>query len=121
MGGLSQINGLRCRDFWLRCSAGTPRRRIRWRYWSRPLAWIGLGNLVAASPMPLCGSLRQPGRGFGSSFSSVYSWYRLLPNPTFAPGILLGVFHTRSCAGHGGNIDPDCPLASAAGMLGVCW
>src|SRR3990172_4642387 len=62
----------------------------RWRYWSRPLAWIGLGGLVAALTNALYVVLSgNQASEFGSSFTSDLFWYRLLPNPTFAPGILL--------------------------------
>jgi hypothetical protein len=62
----------------------------RWRYWSRPLAWIGLGGLVAALTNALYVVLSgNQASEFGSSFTSDLFWYRLLPNPTLAPGILL--------------------------------
>jgi hypothetical protein len=64
--------------------------RSRWSYWSWPLGWIGLGGLVAvavnAAYVVLSGNQAAE---FGSSFTSDLLWYRLLPNPTLAPGILL--------------------------------
>ena len=100
----------------------------RWRYWSRPLAWIGLGGLVAALTNALYVVLSgNQASEFGSSFTSDLFWYRLLPNPTFAPGILLatalvslpaalvlrGAWRER-------QLDPDSDRwLPAAAMLGI--
>ncbi len=64
--------------------------RSRWRYWLPPLACLVVGGLAAAlanaAYILLSGNAVSE---FGSSFTSDLFWYRLLPNPTFAPGILL--------------------------------
>jgi hypothetical protein len=100
----------------------------RWRYWSRPLAWIGLGTLVAALTNALYVVLSgNQVSEFGSSFTSDLFWYRLLPNPTFAPGILLAtalvslpsVLVLRRAWGER-QLDPDSARwLPAAAMLGV--
>ena len=62
------------------------------RYLSRPLIWVAAGTLAAfASQMAY---IQLSGNGqvstFYSSLSSTLLWYRLLPNPTYSPGILAG-------------------------------
>jgi hypothetical protein len=99
-----------------------------WRYWSRPLAWIGLGGLVAALTNALYVVLSgNQASEFGSSFTSDLFWYRLLPNPTFAPGILLATalvslpaaLVLRRAWGER-QLDPDSARwLPAAAMLGV--
>jgi hypothetical protein len=54
-----------------------------------PVAWIGLGTLVAF--LTQAGYIiwsGVAGEAFTSSFTSDLLWYRLLPNPTFPLGIL---------------------------------
>lgn len=60
------------------------------RYWWKPALWTatGLGAAFAAQAVYIALS-RQPDAGsFGSSFTSDLLWNRLLPNPTYPPGIL---------------------------------
>ncbi len=61
-----------------------------WRYWARPAAWIGVGSLIALGAYSgyILLSGNEAGQ-FGSSLTSDLLWYRLLPNRTFLPGILL--------------------------------
>jgi hypothetical protein len=91
--GLSRINwfavpGFLAAALYLLESARGDQPRAR--YWARPLIWIVLGGLTAVATnalyVPLSGNQASD---FGSSFTSDLLWYRLLPNRTFAPGILL--------------------------------
>lgn len=61
-----------------------------WRYLRAPFLWAvaGVASALAAQAVYIALS-RQPDRGsFGSSFTSDLLWYRLLPSPTYPPGIL---------------------------------
>jgi hypothetical protein len=57
-----------------------------------PVLWIVLGSVTAflsqAAYISLSG---QPGDLFSSSLSSELLWYRLLPNETYPPGVLLAI------------------------------
>lgn len=61
-----------------------------WRYLSRPAAWGIAGGLaaLAAQTMYILLSKQADAQAFGSSFTSDLLGYRLLPSPTFPPGIL---------------------------------
>ena len=67
-----------------------PREGQLFGYLSWPIAWVGIGSLTALliSTGYIFWSGNEPEQ-FGSSFASDLLWYRLLPNPTFLPGILL--------------------------------
>ncbi len=67
-----------------------PREGQLFRYLMWPIAWVGIGSLTAllVNTGYIFLSGNDPGQ-FGSSFTSDLLWYRLLPNPTFRPGILL--------------------------------
>ena len=77
---------------------GHPQVSLPWswraglRYSLAPVLWVVLGTLTAfASQALYILWSNNPAESFTSSFSSGLLWYRLLPNPTFAPGILGGV------------------------------
>jgi hypothetical protein len=61
-----------------------------WRYLSRPAAWGIAGGLVAVASQAIYILLshQADAQAFGSSFTSDLLWYRLLPSPTYPPGIL---------------------------------
>jgi len=62
------------------------------KYALKPIAWTIFGVLVAFMSQALyirC-SGNQAGE-FGTSFTSDLLWYRLFPNPTYPPGILLAI------------------------------
>ena len=62
------------------------------KYALRPVVWTIFGVLVAFMSQALyirC-SGNQAGE-FGTSFTSDLLWYRLFPNPTYPPGILLAI------------------------------
>jgi hypothetical protein len=63
-----------------------------WRYWLWPAVWVAVGFLAAyaTSELYIVLSLNPP-EVFGSSLSSPLLWYRLWPNSTYSPGILLGL------------------------------
>lgn len=62
-----------------------------WAYFSSPIQWGAVGTATAFFSQFLY--IRWSGnsdmRAFGSSLTSDLLWYRLLPNPTFSPGIVL--------------------------------
>lgn len=64
--------------------------RPLWRYLARPAVWAGLGVgaalLANAAYVRLSGN---PPEVFGSALNSPLLWYRLLPNATYGPGVLL--------------------------------
>ena len=64
--------------------------RKLWRYLLPPAIWAGVGLglafLANAIYIPLSGN---PAEVFGSALKSPLLWYRLKPNPTFGPGVLL--------------------------------
>jgi hypothetical protein len=65
-----------------------------WKYLFKPVLWIGLGTLIAFGSQAfyvIWSGNSNNLFAFGSSFSSDLLWYRLLPNPTFPLGILLGI------------------------------
>jgi hypothetical protein len=66
-----------------------------WRYWWMPCTWAVSGTLTALAAktvyIPLSGN---PPDLFNSSLSSPLLWYRLLPNATYAPGLILGLLVT---------------------------
>jgi hypothetical protein len=59
-------------------------------YFRRPLVWgvIGCGVALAAQSVYVLVSGQAEASMFGSSFTSALLWYRLLPNPTNALGVL---------------------------------
>ena len=61
-----------------------------WFYLRNPIVWAAAGGLTALSAQAGYIILsRQPDlSAFGSSFTSDLLWYRLMPNATYAPGIL---------------------------------
>lgn len=63
-----------------------------WRYLRAPLLMAGAGSLTALAAhlayIPISGN---PANYFASSYTSPLVLRRLLPNPTFPPGILLGI------------------------------
>jgi hypothetical protein len=94
----------------------TPRGREAWhRYFRLPVAWVVLGTGVAVLTQAVYVALSGLGADrFTSSFSSDLLLYRLLPNATYAPGVLpaallasapmaLAVWRTR--AAWAGRID----------------
>jgi hypothetical protein len=70
-------------------------RRPAWLWYLLPPAlWFGVGVAVAFLSQALY--IYWSGNGgaaaaFASSFTSDLLWYRLWPNPTFAPGVVLGI------------------------------
>jgi uncharacterized membrane protein len=64
-----------------------------WSYFSLPLLWGAIGIFTAFLSQVLY--IRWSGNSdvlaFGSSLTSDLLWYRLLPNPTYPPGILLAL------------------------------
>ena len=70
-------------------------RGNRWRPrdWLWPLLWMGAGSLTAflASTGYALASGNDLGQ-FASSFTSDLLWYRLLPNATYLPGVVLSLF-----------------------------
>ena len=66
-----------------------------WGYVKRPIFW-GIGGITAAF-LSYLGYIVLSGNEiskFGSSFTSALLWYRLFPNATYIPGILLGIVAT---------------------------
>jgi hypothetical protein len=61
-----------------------------WRYLRKPISWAAAGGITALAAQAMYIFIsRQPDPGaFGSSFTSDLLWYRLLPSPTYEPGIL---------------------------------
>jgi hypothetical protein len=61
-----------------------------WRYLARPAAWalagVGAALLANAAYVRFSGN---PPEVFGSALNSPLLWYRLLPNATYGPGVLL--------------------------------
>jgi hypothetical protein len=75
----------------------TPCRSVgSWiKYLVQPVAWFvaGLVTAFAAQAFYVYWSGNaNDAAAFASSFTSGLLWYRLWPNPTFAPGIILGAF-----------------------------
>lgn len=68
----------------------TPYKGDFWRYIWRPLTWaiagISLALIAHWGYIQVSGN---PAAWFGTSLTSQLLWYRLLPNPTYPPGILL--------------------------------
>ena len=62
------------------------------KYALRPIVWTIFGVLVAfiSQALYIRYSGNQAGE-FGTSFTSDLLWYRLFPNPTYPPGILLAI------------------------------
>ena len=62
------------------------------KYALKPVAWTIFGVLVAfmSQALYIRYSRNQAGE-FGTSFTSDLLWYRLFPNPTYPPGILLAI------------------------------
>ncbi|MFQ5931335.1 MAG: hypothetical protein ACE5MM_02890 [Nitrospiraceae bacterium] len=67
-----------------------PREGQIFRYLMWPTLWVGVGSLTAllANTGYIFLSGNEPEQ-FGSSFAADLLWYRLLPNPTYRPGILF--------------------------------
>jgi hypothetical protein len=61
-----------------------------WRYFRAPLAWgaSGIGLAAVAQAVYAVISKQPDVAAFGSSFTSDLIWSRLLPSPTYPPGIL---------------------------------
>ena len=93
--GISRINWLPVPGF-LAATVYLLETMPKDRSWLRdlvwPAVWIVVGSLTGlaanAAYVLLSGNSATE---FSSSFTSDLLWYRLLPNPTFLPGILLGV------------------------------
>jgi hypothetical protein len=70
----------------------TPYSQIRnfWRYFFRPIVFTaaGLGSALAAQFIYIQLSGQPNQASFGSSFTADLLWNRLLPSPTYGPGIL---------------------------------
>jgi hypothetical protein len=64
-----------------------------WTYFLSPILWgmIGTGTALLGQAFYIRISGNSDVRSFGSSLTSDLLWYRLLPNPTYAPGILLAL------------------------------
>ena len=63
------------------------------RYLSKPLLWTLIGTAVAYGSKHVYIALSGESPAyFDSALSSTLLWNRLLPNPTFKPGVLLGIF-----------------------------
>ncbi len=64
------------------------------RYLWQPFAYAAGGSLVALASYAIYISISgvQDTSQFGSAFTSVLLWDRLLPNAQFPPGVLLGIF-----------------------------
>lgn len=63
-----------------------------WDYLKKPIAWttLGIGAALASQSIYVFISGNSDNiRSFGSSFTSSLLWYRLLPNATYRPGIIL--------------------------------
>lgn len=66
-----------------------PRRQQTWRYLAEPIGWTLIGT--AAAFLAQVGYIAWSGNAAGqftTSFTSDLLWSRLLPNPTYGPGIL---------------------------------
>jgi hypothetical protein len=93
--GISRINWIPVPGF-LAATIYLLETRPRGHGWLRevvwPTVWIVPGSVTAlgANAAYILLSGNRAG-DFSSSFTSDLLWYRLLPNPTFLPGILLGV------------------------------
>lgn len=63
-----------------------------WDYVKKPLVW-GIGGGIAAFSSYVGYAFLSGNQisKFGSSFTSALLWYRLFPNPSYQPGILLGM------------------------------
>jgi hypothetical protein len=64
-----------------------------WTYFLSPVLWgvIGTGTALLGQAVYIRISGNSDVRSFGSSLTSDLLWYRLLPNPTYSPGILLAL------------------------------
>jgi hypothetical protein len=72
--------------------AGNRRRRIVFNYLVEPVAWVSFGTVIAVSSYAIYMSLSgNPIQYFATTFTSSLLWYRLLPNPTYPPGVLTGI------------------------------
>ena len=71
----------------------TPINHKGWKYWSIPFTWgvSGLAFAVIAQFIYIQLSGNADVSSFGASFTSDLLWNRLLPNETFAMGILPGI------------------------------
>lgn len=66
--------------------------RSLWSYLQKPFAWGVAGITTAFLSYSLYIWLSgNPTEQFGSSFTSDLLWYRLLPSPTYGPGIMPGI------------------------------
>jgi hypothetical protein len=62
------------------------------KYWLWPVIWTLLGLLAAfLSETAYIAISGNPVENFGTSFTSSLLWYRLLPNITYPPGVLLSI------------------------------
>lgn len=68
-----------------------PQKRV-WRYLLQPAGWfiVGVGSAFLSQAIYIQASGNSSRAAFFSSLSSELIWERLLPNNTYAPGILLG-------------------------------
>ncbi len=68
----------------------TPYTGKWWRYFRQPLIWgvAGMGAAAVAQAVYAVISKQPDVSAFGSSFTSDLLWYRLMPSPTYPPGIL---------------------------------
>jgi hypothetical protein len=64
-----------------------------WTYFLSPVLWgvVGTGTALLGQAMYIRLSGNSDVRAFGSSLTSDLLWYRLLPNPSYAPGVLLAL------------------------------
>ncbi len=61
-------------------------------YWTRPVVWVVAGAIAGLAAQAVYVRVSgNPASDFGTAFSSALLWYRLLPNVTFAPGVLLAL------------------------------
>lgn len=66
-------------------------RRPLLRYLTAPAVWAAAGLAAAfAANLAYVAFSGNPPEVFGSALSSPLLWYRLKPNPTFGPGVLVG-------------------------------
>lgn len=95
--GLSRVNwfpmpGFLAAALYLLESPPPAGRRAIVRWLAPPALWVALGGTAALAASAAYAVLSgNPPDAFASSFTSDLLWYRLLPNRTYAPGVILGV------------------------------
>ena len=73
-------------------SPGKPQHRSWLTYLIEPVVWVVLGTVIAAISYAVYILISgNPLDYFATTYTSDLLWYRLLPNPTFPPGILTGI------------------------------